>query len=323
MHWLLVLFSTFSFSHSFASELELIFYKAPRPLNWSTPGSLVRSTLKNSFAKVEGKKYPHPISHVNVRLKCDGEAEHFVGMTSDKSTGSYLKDFLLKGISLDTFLINVKGQFIEKEKALQWLPYLKRKGYVRTLKILLNSGQCARAQRYLKIYKELGQEKIYGGLRSHPLRGEGAGCAAFAVSFLQVLNLFPQELNQAWSRKLKVPLELLSYQSHRASIGFLGYLRGKDRPWAAPSEEQIQMQFWDPELMYNWVSKKTGKMTLDWDVRQYSVSEEPLFPQSRKTMETTVQYHLQNVGRRLSKEEILNTSSRTCRLFRFCRSMEH
>ncbi|XGC82378.1 hypothetical protein ACES2L_07800 [Bdellovibrio bacteriovorus] len=273
--------------------------------------------------KVDGRKYPHPISHVNVRLNCDGEEEHFVGMTSDKSSGSYLKDFLLKGISLDTFLINVKGQFIEKEMALRWLPYLKHKGYVRTLKLLLNSGQCLRAQRYLRIYKELGQEKIYGGLRSHPFRGEGAGCAAFAVSFLQMLNLFPNELDQAWSRRLQVPLELLSFQSHRARIGFLGYLRGRDRPWAFPFEEQIQVRFWDPELMYNWVSQKTKKTTLEWDVRKYPVTQKPLFSHSRKTMETTVQYHLRNVGRKLSQEEVLNTSSRTCRLFKVCRSKAH
>lgn len=324
----------------FADEMELIFYRAPQALDWSTPGRLVRSTFRNQFIRLHGKVYPHSISHVNVRLQCGTEDSVYVGMTSEKSSGAYLSDFLFRGISLDTFLINVKGRFVRTSDVLDWLPVLKSEGYVRSLKVLLNSDQCARAKRYLRLYRELGIQEIYGGLRSLPLRGEGAGCSAFGVSFLQVLGLFPAEIDKAWSRSLNVPIELLSSRSRRARIGFFGFLRGRDRSWALPHEDHIRMRFWDPELMYSWVGAMAQKpslpaylsiykeshspfMSVLWDARNYPLKSESIFSYSVGTMKKTVRYHLENRGRRLSEEEILNISSRPCRLFRACPLAEH
>ncbi|MGZ3818625.1 MAG: hypothetical protein ACXVCR_18260, partial [Bdellovibrio sp.] len=158
-----------------AHELELIFYRTPSPLNWASPGKLIRSMMFNEEQKIDGEKYPHPISHVNIRLQCDSEPPIFQGMTSVKSSGSYLRDLIFKGSSLDIMLINQKGRSYTKREILYWLPRLQKLGYSRSLRIHLNEGQCHRAKRYLELYKQSGLVHIYGGLRSDPLRGEGAG----------------------------------------------------------------------------------------------------------------------------------------------------
>lgn len=325
-----------SSSSAFANELELIFYRAPKPLNWSTPGNLIRSTLKNMRMRVDGYRYPHSISHANIRLQCGNESSIYRGMTATKSDASYVWDFLGKGVALDTLMINVPGRHYTQEQILRWLPTLKAKGYVRSLKLILNDDQCARVQRYIKLYEELRLDQIYGGLRSTPHYGQGAGCAAYAVSFLQILDFFPQSIDAQWKRKLRIPLELLSSQSRSAGIGFFGYLRGKDRSWAMPNEKHIELEFWDPELMYNWVGnvikdkrdfpshmwpekdRKTPFQSLVWDVRSYPTSTKYFFAYRRGTLDNTVDYHIRNRSRLMTNEEILNSSPRQCRLFKAC-----
>lgn len=298
---------------SFADHLDLLIYRAPEPLDWQSPGRLVRSMTKNLSAKVDGKDYPHPISHVNIRLQCRHETI-FRGMTSIKSNGAYLWDFLVKGVSLDTMLINQSGRSYSEKEILTWLKPLTEKGYVRQLRLLLNSNQCARLRRYVDLYQSTGLINIYGGLRSDPLLGQGAGCSAFAVSFLRILGLDSASLRKNWQRSLRIPLELLSVKHDRARISFLGYLRGKDRPWASSAEEHIVLKFWDPEKMYHWIKGPYR----EWDVRDYAVPTAPLLPWSREVFENTVQYHFANRRRLLTKEEVINTSPKTCRNFQKC-----
>ncbi|WP_413944698.1 hypothetical protein [Bdellovibrio sp. HCB-162] len=323
-------------SLAFANELELIFYRAPEPLNWETPGSLVRSAYRNMKARVNGHSYPHAISHVNVRLQCGNEPSIYRGMTSVRSNLSYVWDFAFKGVALDAFMMNVKGRSYTEEEVLSWLGTLKQQGYVRSLKLILNSDQCARVQRYIHLYEELRLNEVYGGLRSLPHYGQGAGCSAYAVSFLQILDFFPPSLDQSWKRKLKVPLELLSSKTRSARIGFFGYLRGKDRPWASDKEPHTVLEFWDPDLMYAWVGniireKKNFPTNMwpekdpnspfqrvVWDVRSYPTSTKYFFAYRRGTLDNTVDYHIRNRGRLMTDEELLNKTPRTCRLFQSC-----
>ncbi|MEK2645388.1 hypothetical protein [Bdellovibrio sp. BCCA] len=324
--WLAAFYLLFTSSLVSANELELIFYRAPKPLNWQTPGSLVRSAYQNMKARVNGHPYPHPISHVNVRLQCGNEPSIYRGMTSVRSNLSYVWDFAFKGVALDAFMMNVKGRSYTEEEVLSWLGTLKRQGYVRSLKLILNSDQCARVQRYIHLYEELHLDEVYGGLRSLPHYGQGAGCSAYAVSFLQILDFFPPSLDQAWKRKLKVPLELLSSQTRSAHIGFFGYLRGKDRPWASEKEAYTNLEFWDPDLMYAWVGNNMSAekdpnspfQRVVWDVRSYPTSTKYFFAYRRGTLDNTVDYHIRNRGRLMTDEELLNKTPRTCRLFQSC-----
>ena len=101
------LFSSLTYGKTWQSqdELTILAYSAPSPLNWSTPGELVRTTANNvllgkikvweetrqkdrfgnpstSERILKIKSHPHPISHINVRLACRGTAPIYVGMTS-------------------------------------------------------------------------------------------------------------------------------------------------------------------------------------------------------------------------------------------------
>ncbi len=310
-------------NQSFAHELQLLFYRAPKPLDWSTPGSLVRSTFHNTFFKIgqeEGDHYrydiyPHSISHVNIRLQCGTEPLVYRGMTSDRSTASYAWDLLVRGRSLETFLIDVKGRFYRNEEVLKWLPVLEAQGYVRRLKIKLNQEQCYRVKNYLRQYEETQLHKVYGSLRADPQWGQGAGCAAFAVSFLKVLNIFPDDLAKHWQRELKVPLRLLSSQTRKSEVGFWGYLRGKDASWARPGEPAITVKFYDPELMYHWVG--TRKQVV-WDVSDHVVPKGSWFRMPLSQIKKNQVYRASRLNDLLSEKELRDPFYFECRTWGYC-----
>ncbi|MDG0818033.1 hypothetical protein [Bdellovibrio svalbardensis] len=306
-----------------AHDLEFIFYRAPKPLDWSTPGSLVRSTVRNSFAQIGMKDgenyrydlYPHAISHVNVKLQCGTAPAIYRGMTSDRSTASYAWDLMARGRSLETFLIDVKGRFYKNDEVLKWLSVLESQGYVRRFQLKLNEEQCQRVQKYLREYESLYLQKIYGSLRADPQWGQGAGCAAFAVSFLKVLNLFPETLEKYWRRHLLVPLRLLSFQARKSDLSFWAYLRGEDAAWASETEPHIELQFYDPELMYNWVG---ARHKVVWDVRSRVVPESSFFRMSRSQTRQNQEHRLQKLNQLLSEKELRDPFYFECRKWGYC-----
>lgn len=301
MNFLIFVCIYLSCSISKAHELELLFYRAPSPIKWDTPGNLVRSMARNLTAKVGGENYPHPISHVNVKLHCDSHQTIYRGMTSVKSNAEYLKDFFIQRSSLDIMLINQKGRSYTKREIEHWLPRLRKWGFVRSLKIKLNDEQCLRAERYLEAYAQTGLQGIYGGLYSDPLLGEGAGCSAFAVSVLRILNLLSNDVASKWQRKIRVPLELLSSRYRNSAISFFDYLRGDDWNWSDPKDPHVLLKFWDPELMFRW-----AKNNPTWDVRHLATPNTPFFAWNKTVFLKTVRYHSNNLKRLLTDDELLD-----------------
>jgi hypothetical protein len=324
-----------------AAELEFIFYRAPQPLDWSTPGKLTRTMYKNMGHKVvingASYDYPHAISHVNVKVQCDGEEPIYRGMTSTKSDFSYVWDLLIEGVSMDTMITNVKGRFYENKEILAWLEHLKMRGYARSLRMNINQMQCGQLKRYLADYKGLRLDKIYGGLRSDPLIGQGAGCAAFAVSFLRVLGYVPKEFQEQWKRQLDIPDRLLTTKSKTAEIGFFSFINGKDTTWAQPGEPQIHLDFWDPELMYNWVGNVAtdqvrfrdplsveaeygGKfLAVRWDLSRYPTNILPAFKINGPDIAENTRHHQNRADDRLTEDEVKNWLAHECRRFKLCR----
>lgn len=283
------------FDQEHIPHLSLYIYSAPRPLEWSRPGRLVRSAVNNilngkvsdkslqegpidinqleSFEIYEQitdfiredrdnddklalvtKTHPHAISHINVKVSCPGRSQIFIGTTSSKSDGSYLNDLLFRGGSLETIVKNVDGRFYTKEEIEDWLPILSEKGHVHKLTYLLNEHNCERLIEFTRQYQAFGFDRIYGGLASHPLRGEGAGCSAFGMAYLKVLNLYQEEFDQLWKRTKRIPLKYMTINGKRAKRTFWSFAIWRyNGRWATEKEEHFKIDFWDPELMHEWM----------------------------------------------------------------------
>jgi hypothetical protein len=304
-----------------ADSLTILAYTAPTPLDWSTPGSLTRTTIDNSLFGLIGRwrdlgrgdreyeyvAYPHAISHLNVELICNGETKILTGMTSLRPDGEYLKGLALKGKSLETMVEDVPGGLISTKKVKEWLPIMTERGYVRRVKWQLHPKACARLEEYFADYQKLGLEKLYGGLNSRPLEAKGgAGCAAFAVSFLQVAGLYDASLyDDVWKRNLRLHEKYITRVDKLAERGIWSFLLyGYDGAWAKENEPHLKVSLWDPQRMYDWIGDvhqgriefdstytpfKTGKKSLglEIDARDVAPPQGPIWDaQTRHLIET-------------------------------------
>lgn len=163
----------------YANEFSLLFYTAPKKLDWSSPGKLTRRTLANNlFAKIgiieDGEyqyvTYPHAISHVNIKIHCQGEDAIYTGMTGTQSNGTYLRKLLFEGGSLETMIENTPGRLYTTAEVLRFLPTMKKRGFVHEMRYRINKATCRALKNYLREYKEYEQDQIYGGLASVPWR---------------------------------------------------------------------------------------------------------------------------------------------------------
>lgn len=254
------------------SQLELLFYSAPAPLDWSSPTQLVRSTIRNSFAKIDVSvdvsesssnnfsseqqrklvSHPHLISHVNIRLQCRGRAEILTGSTGAQSDFEYISKMLLGVTSMEVMVENTKGKMYTTEQVRSWLPFMRSSGWMHSLSYTISDSLCDYVESYLSAYKQSGQDKIYGGLHEEPLAGIGAGCAAFAISVMKVAGLYDRVFDTWFRRSLKIPHEVMNRPGAPAKYRFLDLYLGNYSRWADASEPHYAVTFWDPQLMYNW-----------------------------------------------------------------------
>ncbi len=121
-----------------------------------------------------------------------------------------------------------------------------------------------RAITYLKEYKIQNVGRYYG-LANRPRYGEGAGCSAFGVSFLDVLNLVDEDMRLSWSQTVNIPLEFAGPPLRDESVSLLKVILNAGS-WAKESEEHQKLTFWDPDRMHQWIQEKAASKNQNYTV---------------------------------------------------------
>lgn len=245
----------FSFvTHS--AELTLYAIPSPHGINWESPLRLLFSAALNEYAP-DGDLLPHSIGHVNVELTCDEPAYYFLsGMTFADSLSKSAKQLLFNdkaglGVLFHTF----EGKLQDEAQVSADLKARAKSSEMRLIRFKISEKTCDRLKNYVQEYRSSGDDGRYG-LALKPRRHEGAGCSAFAVSFLELAGLLGDEYSSAWSKTILIPATLLPhrYSFHPLSperVGFLNFFAfWRTHRWAEPHEPHLKLFFWDPDAMF-------------------------------------------------------------------------
>lgn len=230
------------------NQLTILAYPAGRRLDWTTPGALIRSVVWNTIMRDE-----HPLSHMDVFLRCESEDPVLAGMSRVK-TWKTQADVLFRGQSLNLLMSRFPGYLIQKEKIIEYLRPAIEKGRVRAVSFDLSKNNCARLRGYYLEYLKRKYDAHYSGFNSNVYAGEGAGCAAYGVSFVHVAGLLDTYLKEKWSRYLSVPDRLLSPALKPPSAW--SYIFGRDESWAQKEEPALHLHLYDPEKIFDWVGEE-------------------------------------------------------------------
>ena len=231
---------------------QLVLFNVPSPagINWNTPHTLLKSVVQNHNSGMS-----HEIGHVFVGVFCSdagmsGPADVLTGMT----TASDDTEDLLRhqGYGLGILFHNFEGRLNTLEEAQQDLQIGIQTGRLSYLAFDISKQTCERLVDYEMEYRQRGYDRNYG-LPNRPLYGEGAGCSAFGVSFLEVAGIEPSIFAGLWSRTLLAPFGLVGGPMTGHFVPIRRFFLNPSLRWAAPTEFHYPISFWEPDLMHSYV----------------------------------------------------------------------
>jgi len=253
-----------------SDSVTLYAMPSPAGIDWRNPHELAKSVLWNHLTFVPFT-LSHRIGHANVEILCESNRQvakrHILtGMTNSAGTGpSDLKLLVLNGVGLGILLHNFAGTLQSESEIQQDLTErFQAQGAVSFIRFEISSATCAHLTHYFDEYRERGFDQHYG-LPNRPRYGEGAGCSAFAMSFLELVGILDhpsfQAFKRSWSKTIRIPDRLVakSYTQSSHSPEWLGLWRlllpfREALSWAIEQEETArEVFFWDPDAIYHWI----------------------------------------------------------------------
>ncbi len=240
-----------------AQNYEFILYAFPpaTPLDWSSPLKLAYGAGLKGRLVFEHGKNKHTIGHAFMELRKDGKRVELTGSTTAADAPSDA-DFITKhGYGLGVLFAPMKGALDCSEKLDGELIDRYKTGKVMYIRFIINEKAYARMKQYIDEYRAKGYDQIYNGT-NEPRKGTGAGCSAFAMSFLDVCGYIDPMFEKEWIRRVDLPKSLVGgpITGNKVSLAKTIF----KAHWAKPGEEAIPLALYDPELMYNWL-KETHK----------------------------------------------------------------
>lgn len=238
-------------------SVTLFFIPSPFGINWESPKKLLSSMILNYFSY-----RPHFMGHVAIQVSCTDLANikhNFItGMSSE--TLNVIKPVFFEHAGMGIVFEKHPGRIDDAVKSEQELIYrLKNPGAtsgVNYLHVKINQAACTRIIKYYSEYTEHNIKRYYT-LYSRPLYGEGAGCSAFGASFLELIGVMNQELQNAWSYTIHIPNNLIGKPISDNKAYIWDLLKAKT--WGEPGIDSMELFFWEPDKMYHWVNATLKK----------------------------------------------------------------
>ena len=244
----------------FSGQNRLTIYVIPSKVkyDWSSPHSLYKSYIKNSLRNIFSKTN-YLLGHAFVDLQPAVPGERILsGMRSVSRKEP--KDLVFKQhYGLAILGCGLHGRLETEEELTIKLGKFSRKGRLAFMEFIISDSATARLTDFYFSYKasldSLSAEALYGGAFWPRYYGEGAGCSAFAISFLDLVGILKDESDE-WLVKIDIPMSLIGGPFNGLNEVRLKDIR-KEKSWAissAPGPQTYEhLEMYDPTLMYEWI----------------------------------------------------------------------
>jgi hypothetical protein len=184
------------------------------------------------------------------------------------------KDMLLKEhYGLAILGADVAGRLEDNTDLEKKIEKYARKGRLAYISVLVSDKAMEKMIRFLSKYKEQATESQtsgprYGGAFWPRYEGEGAGCSAYAVSFLDLAGLLKSEYEE-WMVRINIPMDLIGGPYNEGNDVRLRNIRKYDK-WAdGPASDSSSFEpfeIYDPYLVYLWINEAWEQKSIDEDL---------------------------------------------------------
>lgn len=242
------------------NRLTVYVIPAKSKYDWSSPHTLYKSYIRNTWKNLFNKSN-YLLGHAFIELQPVAEGERiFTGMRSASRNES--KDLVLnQHYGLSILGCGLQGRLEEEEELVEQLKKFSHNGRLAYMVFLISDAASERLLAYFRDYKSGMEcagpgEAKYGGAFWPRYKGEGAGCSAFAISFLDIAGLLKDEFDE-WIVKIDIPMSLIGGPYNNYNEVRMKDIK-KQHSWAdtvnaAPGSYE-HLEIYDPTLMFEWIN---------------------------------------------------------------------
>ena len=281
-------------------ELTIFVIPSAVEYDWSSPHSLYH-TYKLNYIKNIFKKEKYILGHAFVEIRSPIVNDRL--LTGMRSCGrEQQRDLVLhEKYGLTILGMDLQGRLELHDDLAEKVENYSRKGDLAFIRVLIGEGTVHRLMEFLEKYEQrldsLGNPgPWYGGAFYPRYYGEGSGCSAFVISFLDLAGVLQEEFHN-WNIDINIPMDLLGGPINGNHQVKLSSIR-KSREWSSISEtagkDYEPFMIYDPTLIFNWINVKHDQPdtsgNLPWkpvthnkskgieiDARHIPVPSEPIF----------------------------------------------
>ena len=232
-----------------AQSITLYSFPPPHPIRWSHPHSLLISTIRNYYARPNYKPV-RMLGHFVLELKNDTSIL-LTGMAIDEMA-DLRKPILKDKIGLAVLFKLAPGHLEETAQVQTEINNRARLGSAAFITFKITDSAYQYLKLYIDSFKLKGYDKLYNGL-NRPRAGEGSGCTAFGISFLELINALSPEYKDQWAIEVNIPEKLIgdSIAKKKVSVWRIFF----SFRWAKKNKPARLHTLYEPSLIYQWINK--------------------------------------------------------------------
>jgi len=240
---------------------ELTIYVIPSVVKykWDSPRSLYRSYIRNMRRSLFNN-HTYLLGHAFIELRSPLIPGTLLTGMSASSRQEQRHHVLKDKYGMAILGAVLQGRMETLEELVEKKEKYARRGDLAFIRVWINEAAVVRLLRFFKAYHStFGNEEVnlpsYGGAFWPRYKGEGAGCSAFAVSFLDVAGLMRQYFDE-WKIEIDIPMEIMGgpYNDyHKVRIRDVKKLKSWSDGNGEAHTTYEPFEIFDPSLMFDWI----------------------------------------------------------------------
>jgi hypothetical protein len=206
---------------------------------------------RNFLAHKNSGYTSRPLGHIMVELKKGGDTV-LTGIVANKKK-DFLSAVFTEKTGLGVLFKLFEGRLEKKETLIPEIENRLKTGKIAFITFNINDASYFYLKKYIDSFQFLGYDKLYNGMND-PRHGDGSGCTAFAVSFLELINLLDPEFRREWARDIAIPDKLIGGELTGLKVRLRKVFFSFN--WAKEKTRHTHLKLYDPDLVYSWIEKK-------------------------------------------------------------------
>ncbi|MEA4986015.1 hypothetical protein SDC9_43566 [bioreactor metagenome] len=247
---------------------EFTVYVMPtlHPLSWESPSALYK-TMRKCYIKTIGVKDNYLLGHVAVGFntsllpdtlliaQTSGELKEKLDLIFKYKVGYAIMGAALQGRIESHEELRHKLDVYAKRNKLAFIRYKVSKSAAKRMLDFVTEYSA-------KMNEHYAPSDFYGGAFWPRYHQEGAGCSAFGMALLDLVNLLPDEHIKEWELNVNIPMKLIGGKFNKGKKVKYSTIRKTDSWYIGEGEanvDYVPYSVYEPSIMFDWIMEKRDK----------------------------------------------------------------